>query len=87
MYDEIVDSLPLNKNINVVDVGARNGMTLLGDFSKYCNLFGFEPNPQEYEKLITNTTDRQLRGGGGRFLNLKKSNIFAKQLVMKLMFQ
>jgi hypothetical protein len=81
MYKELINLYLLNKNINVVDVGARNGMTLLGDFSQYCNLFGFEPNPQEYEKLITNTTDH--RGGG--FLNLKKPNIFAKLLVMKLM--
>ena len=46
MYDELINSLPLNKNINIVDVGARNGMTLLGDFSKYCNFYGFEPNPE-----------------------------------------
>ena len=60
MYDELVNLLPLNKNINVVDVGARNGMTLLGDFSQYCNFYGFEPNPEEYKKLITDRTDRQL---------------------------
>ena len=79
MYDELVNLLPLNKNINVVDVGARNGMTLLGDYSQYCNYYGFEPNPEEYKKLITDRTDRQL-SKKGLIPKFKKSKYFCKAI-------
>jgi len=51
LIDESADLL-------VVDVGARNGMQLLPTYySANSRLIGFEPNPDEYEKLIAKKTD------------------------------
>ena len=62
-YDLIVPLLN-NKEINIIDVGARNGFNLLPDtLSIYCNLYGYEPNPEEFKKLIDEKTDLQLSGG------------------------
>ena len=45
-------------NLNVVDVGARNGMFLLPEeYSKLSHLIGFEPNKIEYEKLSKSKMD------------------------------
>lgn len=45
-------------SLNVVDVGARNGMFLLPDkYSKLSYLIGFEPNKKEYEKLSKSKMD------------------------------
>lgn len=42
----------------VVDVGARNGMMFLPQsYANHARLVGFEPNAEEYQKLITGTTD------------------------------
>lgn len=44
----------------VVDVGARNGMYLLpASYAKRATLVGFEPNPDEYRKLVENRTDAE----------------------------
>jgi hypothetical protein len=46
------------QNLNVVDVGARNGIFFLPSwYCKISNLFGFEPNISEYKKLIDKNTD------------------------------
>jgi FkbM family methyltransferase len=45
----------------VVDAGARNGMYLLPDsYTERATLIGFEPNPDEYRKLVENSTDAQI---------------------------
>jgi len=42
----------------VVDVGARNGMFLLPPvYTEMATLVGFEPNPEEYDKLTRGATD------------------------------
>src|SRR5262249_41057851 len=42
----------------VIDLGARNGMYHVpASYSRRARLIGFEPNPKEYEKLTTGTTD------------------------------
>ena len=64
--DELFKPL-IENNIEplVVDVGARNGMhvsSIPNCYSKYSKLVGFEPNKQEYNKLITKTTDAERAG-------------------------
>ena len=68
--------------INIVDVGARNGMSLLGDLSQFCNLYAFEANPEEYQKLIDNKTDLQL--SGGKLPVFKQTNYFCKAITEKV---
>lgn len=42
----------------VVDAGARNGMfELPASYAKHANFIGFEPNEDEYRKLVSGTTD------------------------------
>ncbi len=44
----------------IVDIGARNGMFLLADgYARRATLVGFEPNPEEYQKLVHGRTDAQ----------------------------
>jgi len=40
-----------------VDVGSRNGVLELADIAPYTTAYGFEPNPEEYDKLLTGNTD------------------------------
>lgn len=40
-----------------VDVGSRNGVIELTDVAPFVDAIGFEPNPQEYDKLVFGTTD------------------------------
>ena len=68
--------------INIVDVGARNGMSLLGDLSQFCNLYAFEANPEEYQKLIDNKTDLQL--SGGKLPVFRQTNYFCKAITDKV---
>lgn len=45
----------------VVDAGARNGMYLLpASYAERATLVGFEPNPEEYRKLVERRTDAEL---------------------------
>jgi FkbM family methyltransferase len=67
---------PLIRNsaeLLTIDIGARNGMQLLP--STYCansSFIGFEPNPEEYQKLITKNTDAHKIGAHiPAFLNQK----------------
>jgi len=47
----------------VVDVGARNGfLQLPSSYTKRAELVGFEPNPEEYRKLVAGTTDAAAAG-------------------------
>lgn len=49
----------------VVDVGARNGMhetVIPSSYASRSVIVGFEPNPEEYEKLICHKTDAQRVG-------------------------
>lgn len=51
-----------NRDISpvVVDIGARNGMFLLPKgYAGRSTLIGFEPNPEEYQKLLRRQTDAQ----------------------------
>ena len=64
--------------LKVVDVGARNGMhegVISRSYSKESTLVGFEPNPDEYNKLVTQTTDAEKVGAQmSRFKNEKYFN-------------
>jgi FkbM family methyltransferase len=80
-YSKLINHLN-DKEINVVDVGVRNGMSLLGDLSKFSNLYGFEANPDEYQKLLNNKTDLQQSGGVLPFF--KKTNYFCKAITNKI---
>lgn len=49
--------------LSFVDIGARNGSFILPNrYAERCRLVGFEPNPEEYEKLVAGKTDA-LRAG------------------------
>ncbi|MFH1983036.1 MAG: FkbM family methyltransferase [Pseudomonadota bacterium] len=55
----------LKKNdltLNLVDVGSRNGILHLSDYAQFTKAVGFEPNPAEYEKLLTGNTDAAAYG-------------------------
>lgn len=43
--------------ITFVDVGSRNGVLQLADLAPFIEAYGFEPNPAEYAKLLTGSTD------------------------------
>ncbi len=47
----------LSEPLIYVDVGARNGMFGLAAVAPYVKAYGFEPNPEEYEKLKNGDTD------------------------------
>jgi FkbM family methyltransferase len=53
----------------VVDVGARNGIYDIPEsYAQYAEFVGFEPNPEEYEKLVAGNTDSMKAGNiGPRF--------------------
>jgi len=44
-------------HLTLVDAGARNGVFELGDVAEFVTAYGFEPNPDEFDKLIRGTTD------------------------------
>lgn len=46
----------------IVDVGARNGMIMPSSYAKHANFIGFEPNTDEYRKLVAHNTDAQQAG-------------------------
>jgi len=63
----------------VVDAGARNGMFLLPDeYTQRAALVGFEPNADEYEKLLDGHTDAQmvLRRAGHHLPGFKSERYF-----------
>lgn len=43
--------------IEFVDIGSRNGIIELVSIAEFVNAYGFEPNPDEYEKLVSGKTD------------------------------
>jgi hypothetical protein len=49
--------------ITFVDIGSRNGVPELQDLARFVEACGFEPNPDEYEKLVTGKTDLFRIGG------------------------
>jgi FkbM family methyltransferase len=50
--------LARGEDFQVVDAGARNGMYELPEsYAKVADFIGFEPNEDEYRKLVTGTTD------------------------------
>ena len=55
--------LDQNINLTVVDVGARGGMYDLPEgYTKHAHWIGFEPNPVEHEKILSNKTDAEEAG-------------------------
>lgn len=54
-FGRILDARRLE--ITFVDIGARNGVLQLADLAPWVKAYGFEPNPEEYGKLLNNTTD------------------------------
>lgn len=64
---EVVFAPLLAANIEpvVIDVGARNGMhetVIPNSYASRSAIVGFEPNPEEYEKLVAQKTDAQRVG-------------------------
>lgn len=51
--------------ITFVDVGSRNGALEFRELAPFVEAYGFEPNPSEYEKLLTGRTDHFLKHGFG----------------------
>ncbi len=54
---ERIGSLLGKDPIVVLDGGARNGTFELPGLARYVHVYGFEPNREEYEKLLTGKTD------------------------------
>lgn len=49
--------------LEFVDVGARNGSFILpSSYAAHTRITGFEPNPEEYRKLVERRTDSMLAG-------------------------
>jgi FkbM family methyltransferase len=48
--------------ITIVDAGARNGMVISPWLARHAKIVGFEPNPEEYEKLAPHRTDAERAG-------------------------
>lgn len=48
--------------ITFLDVGSRNGIIELASIAQFVRAYGFEPNQEEYEKLVSGTTDASLVG-------------------------
>lgn len=48
--------------ITFVDVGSRNGVIELACLAEFVAAYGFEPNPVEYERLVTGDTDVAMLG-------------------------
>jgi FkbM family methyltransferase len=46
-----------------IDVGSRNGVLELASFAPYTDVYGFEPNAEEYKKLVSGTSDLELKFG------------------------
>jgi len=46
-----------NLLMTFIDVGSRNGVLELADLAEFIDAYGFEPNPEEYNKLISGKTD------------------------------
>lgn len=46
-----------------IDVGSRNGALELSSIAPYTDVYGFEPNPEEYQKLAGGTSDLELKFG------------------------
>lgn len=46
-----------------VDIGSRNGILELADIARFVEAYGFEPNPAEYQKLMSGRTDLFLAAG------------------------
>lgn len=59
--DVLFAALPADQNMpTIIDVGARNGFFLLPpSYTARSAMLGFEPNREEYDKLVTGTTDAQ----------------------------
>ena len=49
-------------DVLIVDVGARNSMEWPAELVKQTRFVGFEPNQEEYDKLVSHTTDAQNLG-------------------------
>ena len=59
----------------IVDIGARSGMFDIPDaYSSNAKFIGFEPNIEEYNKLITGTTNAQKRYKNAIFLSQEYFN-------------
>jgi FkbM family methyltransferase len=55
--------LHLSHPLVFVDIGARNGTLELEAVADFVRVYGFEPNPAEYEKLVQGKTDAALIAG------------------------
>lgn len=51
MANPTLDCYLLDHPISLVDVGAKGGITDLLRLAPYCEVYGFEPNPGEYNQL------------------------------------
>ncbi len=46
-----------NIDIHVIDAGARNGTMEVPGLAQWVSAYGFEPNPEEFQKLVSGKTD------------------------------
>lgn len=53
----------LNEPVVFVDIGSRNGVLELREIADGVDAYGFEPNPAEYQKLVTGQTDLAKKEG------------------------
>jgi FkbM family methyltransferase len=49
-------------SLQFIDVGSRNGVIELAALAEFVDAYGFEPNPDEYRKLMAGTTDASIVG-------------------------
>lgn len=55
--DVVAKYFESNSKIICFDLGARNGIFELSSLAPFVKAYGFEPNPEEYKKLVTGNTD------------------------------
>lgn len=51
-----------NISINFVDIGSRNLVVEMESLASLVNVYGFEPNPDEYRKILEKKTDASFLG-------------------------
>lgn len=43
--------------VTLLDIGSRNGIGVFAHLAEHTHAYGFEPNPEEYRRLVSRTTD------------------------------
>ncbi len=56
----IIEKQLSGERITAFDVGAKGGIFSFPKLEKYCTFYGFEPNPDEYKKLLQSNQDASI---------------------------